>query len=105
MIHIHKHIHILKGIPSFRCDNKNITYLNVKNINQVLFRKRWFALFDNDYKYEIIIKYNIKNNNIFIPFFNKFIEIKKDNLFICRRYKTKNNVINEINDIYFKKKL
>ena len=92
--------HTLKGINGW--SKSNISTIDIYKINHLYYKKRSFCIFDKKYPYKLIIEYNDPIKFISIGLYDITItpiyQLYLHQL-ITKRYKTENDVLNEINEI------
>jgi hypothetical protein len=97
--------HTLKGIKGW--SSLDISIIDISRINKIFYEKRLFCIFDRDYPYTLTIQYNqpVKTYQI-MPVYggrNGYSTIIMPTVeltqLITKRYKTEDDVINEIAEI------
>ena len=102
--------HTLKGTNGW--SNLQLQTVDINKVIEIGYSKRLFMIFDRDYPYNLIIKYeNIHNNSIITPtvilgggigltqsFYTETSSI------ITKRYKSQKDVLDEIKAIQYKHK-
>ena len=87
--------YVLKGINGW--SDLNLQTINVLKIISCNYRKRWFCIFDRDYKYVLEIGYNSPiSYTVFLGYPHRYVDHIP---IITKRYKSVEDINDEIQQI------